>query len=106
MPDSLSREAFYSHRSGAKRRGIGFEFTYAEWQLWWETELAKLGPRAKRGVGRRNYGMCRPLDRGPYAPGNVYPAKPRRNRADYCVSVYLNAPPLPPEFTLERTDLP
>lgn len=106
MPDSLSRAAFYSHRTHAKARGIGFEFSYAEWRLWWETELARLGPRARRGVGRRQYGMCRILDRGPYASGNVRAARPRQNRAEYCVSVYLNAPPLPAEFSLERTELP
>lgn len=91
---NLSRRAFYTHKEGAKRRGIEFRFTYDEWKLWWETELTKIGPRAKRGVKRLNYGMCRFLDRGPYVAGNVYCGRPKQNKRDYCSSVYLNSPPL------------
>jgi len=89
---SLERPAFYAHKWHAKARGIPFEFTYAQWLAWWELELAKRGPKARRGSRRLNYGMCRFLDRGAYAVGNVYCGRPKHNRADYCVSVYLNAP--------------
>ena len=89
---SLERAAFYTHKWHAKKRGIPFEFTYAQWLAWWELELGKRGPRARRGSRRLNYGMCRFLDRGAYSPGNVYCGRPKHNRADYCVSVYLNAP--------------
>jgi hypothetical protein len=81
QPDrgNLSRTAWHRHRSGAKARGIEFRLTYDEWLTWWETELAKLGPRAKRGPKRGNFGMCRFLDRGPYAIGNVYIGRPKHN---------------------------
>lgn len=89
---NLGKAAFGRHKANAKRRGIPFEFTYEQWLAWWELELGKRGPRARRGVRRLNYGMCRFLDRGAYIPGNVYCGRPKQNRADYGASVYLNAP--------------
>lgn len=88
--DGLGREAFYAHKSHAKARGIDFRFTYDEWRQWWETELGKLGPRAKRGAKRGDYGMCRFLDEGPYAPENVYCGQHSRNISDYAARIYRN----------------
>jgi hypothetical protein len=90
--NGLGRDAFNKHKLHAKLRGISFEFSYDQWLEWWETELEKCSSRAKRGSRRLNYGMCRYFDRGPYSPGNVYCGRPKRNKADYCSSVYLNSP--------------
>jgi len=86
----LSKDAFDSQRSNAKSRGIEFRLTYEEWRSWWQSELDARGPRAKRGRSRLNFGMCRFLDRGPYALENIYCERPKQNRAAYCVAVYLN----------------
>jgi hypothetical protein len=93
QPDrgNLSRAAFLSHRSHAKASGIEFRLTYDEWLTWWETELAKLGPRAKRGCKRRNFGMCRFLDRGPYAIGNVYIGRPKQNAKERWAAALYSA---------------
>jgi hypothetical protein len=63
-------DAFYTHKLGAKKRGIKFEFTRKEWVAWWE---AQLGPdwRTKRGHKTGQFVMARNGDSGPYAAWNV-----------------------------------
>lgn len=49
--------------AGARRRGIGFVMSFAEW---WEIWEPRFSDRRQGGAV-----MCRTADRGPYAVGNV-----------------------------------
>jgi DNA-binding XRE family transcriptional regulator len=80
-------EAFRSHRSGARRRGLLFLFTLGEWWAWWQAD----GRWSRRGLGKDALVMARRGDAGPYHPSNVFPAthsvnvseavrRPRRER--------------------------
>ena len=60
-------EAFYSQRNGAKSRGIGFEFTLADWWAWWQEG----GRWERRGQGKDGLVMARCGDLGPYRRDNV-----------------------------------
>lgn len=60
-----ARQEFASQRSGAARRGIGWELTFDQWLDIW----AESGHYAKRGP--TGYVMARKWDDGPYAIGNV-----------------------------------
>lgn len=59
--------AFRGHRNQAKRRGIEFQLSFAQWLRIWE----KSGHLVERGCKRGQYVMARKGDRGPYAVGNI-----------------------------------
>lgn len=69
------------HKHGAKKRGIGFEFTYEQWVTWWKKHL---GPEwfTLRGRNTDQYVMARFGDKGPYAIGNVRCATGEQNRKE------------------------
>ena len=68
------REAYESQRSGARRRGIEWQFTYESWLAWWGDDLAR------RGTGKYDLQMQRVADSGPYHPDNVRKGIPKQNR--------------------------
>lgn len=68
MENNKLKVAYNTHKGCAKRRGIGFHFTYEEWLKVW-TDSGKL---AERGTGAGRYCMCRYGDQGDYEAGNVY----------------------------------
>jgi hypothetical protein len=70
-----AKRLYSSQRSGAKRRGIEFKFTFEQWLEAWGDNLDRRGNRAWDLV------MCRINDEGTYEPGNVYIARPNRNHA-------------------------
>lgn len=74
VDDGLSnqRSKYTAHKAHAARRGIEFHLTFGEWWSLWEPHYHN------RGRGKGKLCMCRTLDRGPYAVGNV--------RIDYNVS--------------------
>ena len=59
--------AYANQKKGAKMRGIGWEFTLAEWWEIWE----KSGKYAQRGTHDGQYVMCRIRDFGPYSRYSV-----------------------------------
>lgn len=64
----LALARFYEHRLGAKKRGIPFLMTFAEWEWLW---LAS-GKWEQRGNKGHQFVMSRNgPDIGPYAPWNV-----------------------------------
>ena len=68
-----------AQRNNAVQRGIVWQFTLPEWCSWWDEALKDGGERARRAD---QLVMARYGDVGPYAPGNVYPAAPKRNYRD------------------------
>lgn len=58
-------KAYISHSNGAKKRGIEFKLTFAQWWGLWESDWEE------RGLGRLKKCMCRNGDRGAYEIGNV-----------------------------------
>jgi hypothetical protein len=67
------RRAFRNHKSGAKKRGIEFKFTFDEWIDWWGADFDNRGS---------HYGglcMARYNDEGAYEPDNVYKATMTEN---------------------------
>lgn len=59
---------YQKHKKNAKRRGITFELTYADWWDIWQ----RSGRWSERGNGNtEGYVMARKGDTGPYALGNV-----------------------------------
>lgn len=84
MSDDDLRDAkrkYWSQRSGAARRGIGFDLTFEQWLMIW-------GDRLKdRGRAANQLGMCRTKDQGPYAVGNVRLDTPKGNAAE-CGMLY------------------
>lgn len=70
---------YHGQKSSAKKRGIGFEFDFLSWIVWW----LSTGKFDQRGVFDHTYQMCRINDEGPYKPDNVYCATGRENRADF-----------------------
>lgn len=73
MDIEKAKRRYASHRNGAKKRGIGFELTFEEWLRVWGDKLDRCG------VAPDKFGMCRVMDRGPYAVGNVFIGTPKRN---------------------------
>lgn len=73
MELAKARQKFHQHKSGAKSRGIDFQFTFEQWLAEWGDKLDQIGRHEDQ------YGMCRIMDCGPYAPGNVYIGTPKRN---------------------------
>lgn len=76
-----ARHRYYQARWFAKKRGIAFNLTFADWDAWW----------LKNGVDK-NYStgpslanhmcMCRIGDRGAYELGNIYCATRSQNSID------------------------
>ena len=66
------RQKYDSHKRSAANRGVEFLLTFDEWWEIWEPHYENMG------VGKGKMCMCRTLDAGPYAVGNV--------RIDYNVS--------------------
>lgn len=62
------REAFGFQRTGAKRRGIGWQLTFEQWlQIWVDS-----GHLDQRGSGKGRFHMARRGDEGAYEIGNVF----------------------------------
>lgn len=59
-------KAYLSHKSGARRRKIGWEFDFFGWWLIWKDYFHM------RGRGTNDLCMARHGDVGPYSPTNVY----------------------------------
>ncbi len=74
--------AFNDQRKSARKRGIGWQFTFDGWVKWWE---AQLGPDwfKMRGHFYGQYVMARNGDEGPYAPSNVRAAKVEDNHGEF-----------------------
>jgi hypothetical protein len=70
-------KAFTAHRSNAKQRGIGFEFTIEDWWHWWQTDDRWV----RRGRGKDSFVMARFGDVGPYSITNVYCSTVSENSA-------------------------
>ncbi len=68
-------QAFCGHASGAKRRGILFQFSFEEWWAWWQVD----NRWEHRGPRKGQYCMARRGDAGPYHPDNVYCATNEEN---------------------------
>lgn len=64
-PMREQRRKYKTHKNSAARRGIEFTLTFEEWWSLWEPHYHLMGTR--KGC----MCMCRTLDRGPYALGNV-----------------------------------
>lgn len=71
------RVAFTEHKNNARKRGIAFQMTFADWMAVWGDAYGG------RGRGSEFFVMCRYGDRGPYKLGNVYIATQNRNMLDY-----------------------
>jgi hypothetical protein len=69
-------KAFRQQRNNARRRGIGWAFSFAEWFAFW-TESGHWKDRGLTG-----YCMCRHGDRGVYSRANCYIATMARNTSD------------------------
>jgi hypothetical protein len=61
------RRAYSNQRQSARKRGIPFLFTYAQWSEWWLTD----NRWAHRGRKAGQYQMGRKDIGGPYAPNNI-----------------------------------
>lgn len=59
------KRKYQAHKARAKQRGIEFLLTFDEWWVLWEPHYDNMGIRKGQMC------MCRTLDRGPYAVGNV-----------------------------------
>lgn len=67
---------FRASRTAAKRRGIQFLMTFAEWLSEWGENFGR------RGTGRDDLCMARHNDEGPYAVGNVSIITNKQNLLD------------------------
>lgn len=69
-PDEITQAKvkFRGQKGMAKKRGIGFYFSFDEWINWW---LAT-GHWHERGVGKGKYVMSRRNDSGDYTTENVF----------------------------------
>lgn len=62
------RSAYHSQKQSARKRGIGWDFTFDEWWKIWEES----GKWSERGPKQGQYVMARKgPDIGPYSPDNV-----------------------------------
>jgi hypothetical protein len=71
-----ARHRYAQHKGSAKRRGIEFKLSYAQWLDFWGEHFAE------RGVGPDALCMARNKDCGPYALGNVSIKTNRENLAE------------------------
>ena len=69
--------AFRSQKINARRRGIAWEMTFADWWRIWDVS----GKWSQRGRGQ-GYVMARKGDTGPYSVDNVYIATSSQNIKD------------------------
>jgi hypothetical protein len=69
--------AYSRQKANAKKRGIGWELTFAEWWAIWRDYFHL------RGQGKNCLVMGREGDQGPYAIGNVYLTTNMGNVSDY-----------------------
>jgi hypothetical protein len=76
--DRQARAAYRTQRNSAKRRGIPFLFTFAEWWDWWQVD----NRWDRRGMGKDALVMARIGDTGPYSTENVYCATHAQNAGD------------------------
>jgi len=72
-------DAYQQHKCNARRRGIAFHLTLAEWWAIWQAS-GKWNERVRKKYG---YAMCRFNDNGAYELGNVYIARLDDNVRDY-----------------------
>lgn len=78
---SINRQpigAYQRHRTSAKKRGIEWQFTFAQWWAFWQQS----GKWEKRGRGE-GYVMGRFGDAGPYNAENCYITKAGDNVRHY-----------------------
>ena len=61
----MVKKKFYSHKGGAKTRGIPFNLTFEQWWDIWRPHWHN------RGSKRGQFVMCRTMDQGGYEVGNV-----------------------------------
>ncbi len=73
-----AQKKYLQHRRGAKKRGIDFMLSYAEWQQWWDDS----GHWHERGVRSEQYVMARKGDRGGYSLDNIECITSKQNRLD------------------------
>lgn len=81
LTEDRARRAFNSQKKGAENRGIGWEFTFDEWLLWWGDDIKY------RGRHRGNLQMQRIADTGPYRADNVKKGNPAQNRKTHKIQV-------------------
>ena len=74
----IDKQKYIEQRDNAKRRKIKFNFTFEEWQCWWEST----GHFRKRGCKKGQYVMARFNDTGPYQVGNVKCILHSENRSE------------------------
>lgn len=77
-----NQEAYRVQMKNAAQRGIGWEFTYESWEVWWVSHLGS-DWRKKRGSRTGQYVMAREGDCGPYAEWNVRCALVQDNHNDF-----------------------
>lgn len=71
------RQAYYTQKCNAQRRGIEFLLTFKEWCDFWGEDIDR------RGNGPYDLQMQRHADTGPYAVGNIRKGTPKQNSATY-----------------------
>lgn len=72
------RGKYVRHKANAKRRGVGFELTFAQWWHIWDVS----GKWLLRGNRKGKYAMLRIADAGPYCIANVYIARMEVNTCE------------------------
>lgn len=65
------RGRYVRHKANAKRRGVGFQLTFAQWWHIWDMS----GKWSQRGNRHGQYAMLRMADAGSYCVANVYIAR-------------------------------
>jgi hypothetical protein len=73
LDESRARAKYHAQKYQAGLRGIEWRLTFREWCDWWGDDLDQRGPR------RFQLSMQRPMDRGPYALGNITKGTPKDN---------------------------
>jgi len=69
-----AQRAYGAQKTQSIKRGIGWQFTFEEWLLWWGDDLMR------RGTSRHSLQMQRIADSGPYSPSNTVKGMPARNQ--------------------------
>lgn len=80
------KKAYQAQKSGAKKRGIAWEFNFSDWLAVW-IESGKL---AHKGRGWGQYCMSRYGDEGPYSVDNVFIQLTLDNTAQGCAARKAN----------------
>ena len=73
--------AFNGQKCNAKRRGIDFNLTFKQWCDFLGEDIDR------RGNGRDQLQMQRPMDKGAYEVGNIKKGFPRENSKTYSLVV-------------------